>query len=47
VLGGYEEAIECYDKAFAHTEDYEKKKKIADNYKKLYAALLKKNPHGI
>ena len=26
-----------------HTEDYKKKKKIVDNYKKVSAALLKKN----
>ena len=26
-----------------HAEDYEKKKKIVDNYKKVSAALLKKN----
>jgi transposase len=30
-----------------HVEDYEKKKKIVDNYKKVSAALLKKNPPGI
>ena len=30
-----------------HAEDYEKKKKIVDNYKKVSAALLKKNPHRI
>jgi transposase len=30
-----------------HAEDYEKKKKIVDNYKKVAAALLKKNPPGI
>ena len=30
-----------------HAEDYEKKKKIVDNYKKISAALLKKNPPGI
>ena len=30
-----------------HAEDYEKKKKIIDNYKKVSAALLKKNPPGI
>jgi transposase len=30
-----------------HTEDYEKKKKIVDNYKKVSAALLKKNSPGI
>ena len=30
-----------------HAEDYEKKKKIVDNYKKVSAALLKKNPPGI
>jgi hypothetical protein len=29
-----------------HAEDYEKKKKIVDNYK-VSAALLKKNPPGI
>jgi hypothetical protein len=30
-----------------HAEDYEKKKKIVDNYKKVSAALLKKNSPGI
>lgn len=30
-----------------HAEDYEKKKKIVDNYKKISAALLKKDPPGI
>ena len=30
-----------------HAEDYERKKKIVDNYKKVSAALLKKNPPGI
>jgi transposase len=30
-----------------HAEDYEKKKKIVDNYKKVSAALLKKNPPRI
>ena len=29
--------------ALEHAEDYEKKKKIIDNYKKVSAALLKKN----
>ena len=29
--------------ALEHAEDYEKKKKIVDNYKKVSAALLKKN----
>ena len=29
--------------ALEHAEDYEKKKKIVDNYKKISAALLKKN----
>ncbi|MGA8081245.1 MAG: hypothetical protein WB988_05230 [Candidatus Nitrosopolaris sp.] len=33
--------------ALEHAEDYEKKKKIVDNYKKISAALLKKNPPGI
>ena len=33
--------------ALEHAEDYEKKKKIVDNYKKVSAALLKKNPPGI
>ena len=30
-----------------HGEDYEKKKKIVDNYKRVAAALLKKSPAGI
>jgi hypothetical protein len=30
-----------------HAKDYEKKKKILDNYKKIFAALLKKNPPRI
>ena len=30
-----------------HCEDYEKKKKIVDNYKRVSAALLKKSPPGI
>jgi putative transposase len=30
-----------------HAEDYEKKKKIVDNYKKVSGALLKKNSPGI
>jgi hypothetical protein len=30
-----------------HAEDYEKKRKIVDNYKKISAALLKKNPPRI
>jgi hypothetical protein len=30
-----------------HPEDYEKKKKIVDNYKKVSAALLKKDSSGI
>jgi transposase len=30
-----------------HAEDYEKKKKIVDNYKKVSSALLKKNSPGI
>jgi transposase len=30
-----------------HAEDYEKKKKIVDNYKKVSPALLKKNSPGI
>jgi hypothetical protein len=29
--------------ALEHAEDYEKKKKIVDNYKKVAEALLKKN----
>jgi len=29
--------------ALEHPEDYEKKKKIVDNYKKVSTALLKKN----
>jgi len=29
--------------ALEHAKDYEKKKKIVDNYKKISAALLKKN----
>lgn len=33
--------------ALEHADDYEKKKKIVDNYKKISAALLKKNPPGI
>jgi transposase len=33
--------------ALEHAEDYEKKKKIVDNYKKVSAALLKKNSPGI
>ena len=33
--------------ALEHADDYEKKKKIVDNYKKVSAALLKKNPPGI
>jgi transposase len=33
--------------ALEHAEDYAKKKKIVDNYKKVAAALLKKNPAGI
>jgi transposase len=33
--------------ALEHGEDYEKKKKIVDNYKKKSAALLKKNSPGI
>ena len=33
--------------ALEHAEDYEKKKKIVDNYKKISAVLLKKNPPGI
>ena len=33
--------------ALEHAEDYEKKKKIVDNYKKVAGALLKKNPPGI
>ena len=33
--------------ALEHAEDYEKKKKTIDNYKKISAALLKKNPPGI
>jgi hypothetical protein len=30
-----------------HAEDYAKKKKIVDNYKKVAAVLLKKNSPGI
>jgi transposase len=33
--------------ALEHAEDYAKKKKIVDNYKKVAAALLKKNSPGI
>lgn len=33
--------------ALEHAEDYTKKKKIVDNYKKVSAALLKKNSPGI
>lgn len=33
--------------ALQHAEDYEKKKKIVDNYKKVSGALLKKNSLGI
>jgi transposase len=33
--------------ALEHAEDYEKKKKTIDNYKKISAALLKKNSPGI
>lgn len=33
--------------ALEHAEDYENKKKIVDNYKKISAVLLKKNPPGI
>jgi hypothetical protein len=33
--------------ALEHAEDYTKKKKIVDNYKKAAAALLKKNSPGI
>jgi hypothetical protein len=33
--------------ALEHAEDYEEKKKIVDNYKKVAAALLKKNSSGI
>jgi transposase len=33
--------------ALQHAEDYEKKKKIVDNYKKVSGALLKKNSPGI
>ncbi|MGB6595408.1 MAG: helix-turn-helix domain-containing protein [Candidatus Nitrosopolaris sp.] len=33
--------------ALEHAEEYDKKKKIVDNYKKVSAALLKKNPPGI
>jgi hypothetical protein len=33
--------------ALEHAEDYAKKKKIIDNYKKVSAALLKKNSPGI
>jgi hypothetical protein len=33
--------------ALEHADDYEKKKKIVDNYKKVSPALLKKNPSRI
>jgi hypothetical protein len=33
--------------ALEHAEDYAKKKKIVHNYKKISAALLKKNPPAI
>ena len=36
-----------FDLALEHAEDYTKKKKIVDNYKKVSAALLKKNSPGI
>jgi hypothetical protein len=33
--------------ALEHADDYEKKKKIVDNYKKVSPALLKKDPSRI